>query len=431
MAFVHRALVSLSCVGLALAAAPASAGVTTRESEGAADLEANGESYNSAISATGRYVVFQSAAYNLDPADTLPGSTNVYLRDVKLDTTRLVSLNSDGVLGNGYDAFPVVSKNGRIVVWESDASNLVPGDGNAKFDIFARDMKTGITTRISVDSAGAEGDKDSLNPTVSDNGRYVAFQSDATNLVPLDTNQRTDTFVHDRKTGITTRISVDSAGNQGSANSGSPVLSTNGRYVVFYSESVLAPGDSGDVVDVYVHDRKTGITTWDSPDAAGGVGDGGSSDGTISSSGRYVSFLSYATDLVEGDGNGVADIFLRDRKKGVTTRVSVDMNGNEADAASLQPVLSANGKVVAFESYATDLTAIAGIGKLSTYARVLKAGTTALASVTVAGTQADEDCSKPGLSKNGRWLTFATLSAELIAVDGNSTYDVFLRDLKD
>jgi Tol biopolymer transport system component len=431
MALARRALVSLTCVGLGLAAAPASAGVTTRASVGAAGLEANSDSYNPAISATGRYVVFQSAAYNLDPADPLPGSTHMYLRDVKLDTTRLVSLSTDGELADGYDAFPVVSRNGRIVAWESSAANLVPGDGNNKFDIFARDMKTGITTRISVDSAGAEGDNDSFNPSISDNGRYVAFQSASTNLVPLDSNQRTDCFVHDRKTGITTRISLDSGGNQGGGNSGTPVLSPNGRYVAFDSESILASGDSGNVLDIYVHDRKTGVTTWDSPDAAGGIGDGSSSGPSISASGRYVSFISYATDLVDDDGNGFADVFLRDRKKGVTTRISVDMAGADADSASFHPVLSANGKVVAFESWSTDLTPLAGIGHLVTYVRDLKASTTTLASVTVAGTQADQDCTKPGLSKNGRWLTFSSLSSELVAVDGNGVYDVFLRDRKD
>lgn len=415
---------------LALLAAPAEAGVTTLGSLAAGGVQGEGHSYNSTISPTGRYVVFQSSCSNFDPADPLAGSTNIYLRDLKKDTTRLVSANSAGVLSDGYDAFPAVSKNGRIVVWESDASNLVEGDTNAKFDIFVRDMKTGVTTRVSVATNGTEGNDHSFNPSVSHNGRWIAFDSGATNLVEGDSNARQDCFVHDRKTGVTTLISLDEQGQQGFFNTLAPELSGNGRYAVMASECKLVAGDGGNSFDIYVRDLKTGALSWVSQNTSGSEGSAGCGSASISSNGRFVAFDSSANDLIEEDGNGFADIFVRDLKKGTTRRVSLGPAGVEADGHCINTHIAGNGKAVVFESFATTLVADDDNGLRDVFVAGLKPGTTTLASVSTGGIQSDADSADTSITTNGRFVSFYSTSELLVAGDANGATDVFIHDRK-
>ena len=169
-----------------------------------------------------------------------------------------VSVNSAGVQGNEVSLFPSISSDGRFVAFESYASNLVPGDTNGLPDSFVRDRQTGQTTRVSVDSAGLEGnDRSHHYSNISSDGRFVAFGSFASNLVPGDTNSKTDIFVHDQQTGQTTRVSVDSAGLQGNDTSYLPSISSDGRFVAFMSyASNLVLGDTNGLPDVFVHDRR-------------------------------------------------------------------------------------------------------------------------------------------------------------------------------
>src|SRR5262249_38706966 len=166
------------------------------------------------------------------------------------------------------------------------------------------------------------------NPSISSDGRYVAFDSAASNLVSGDTNGATDVFVHDRLTGATTRVSTDSNAAQGDGASSKPSISADGRYVVFLSAADnLVSGDTNGATDVFMHDLVTGVTTRVSTDSSGAQGNGSSSNASISSDGRYVAFASAASNLVPSDTNGVPDIFVRDTQAGVTTRVSVDSSG--------------------------------------------------------------------------------------------------------
>jgi Tol biopolymer transport system component len=229
-------------------------------------------------------------------------------------TTR-VSVASDGAQGNGDSECPSISADGRYVAFASLASNLVPGDTNGRMDIFVHDRLTGQTTRVSVASDGTEGNGDSGFPSISADGRYVAFASLASNLVPGDTNGTWDVFVHDRLTGQTTRVSVASGGAQGNGDSRFPSISADGRYVAFQSyASNLVPGDTNGVLDVFVHDRLTGQTTRVSVASDGTQGDSYSFGSSISADGRYVAFASYASNLVPGDTNGWADVFVAMRQ---------------------------------------------------------------------------------------------------------------------
>jgi Tol biopolymer transport system component len=171
------------------------------------------------------------------------------------DTTERVSLGPGGVQGNEQSSGPAISADGRFVAFQSAASNLVPGDTNGAQDIFVRDRQTGTTRRVSVGPGGVQTNAEASSgvPAISADGRFVAFESDATNLVPGDTNGAIDVFVRDRQTGTTRRISVGPGGVQGNSDSGGPAISADGRFVAFVSNaSNLVPGDSNARFDVFV-----------------------------------------------------------------------------------------------------------------------------------------------------------------------------------
>jgi len=271
-------------------------------------------------------------------------------------TTDRVSVDSSGVQENDSSWGASISADGRFVAFESDASNLVPGDTNGCEDIFVHDRQTGATERVSVDSSGVQGYELSESASISADGSYVAFESDASNLVPGDTNGREDIFVHDRQTGATERVSIASSGAQGNSGSYDPSISADGRLVAFYSyASYLVPGDTNGCHDVFVHDRQTGATERVSVDSSGVQGNGSSYSPSISADGRFVAFISGASNLVPWDTNGLDDIFVHDRQTGATERVSVDSIGVQGNDYSWAQAISADGRYVAFESGATNL----------------------------------------------------------------------------
>ncbi|MEG4218273.1 calcium-binding protein, partial [Microcoleus sp. Pol14C6] len=180
---------------------------------------------------------------------------DIFVRDLSTNTTTRVSVDSAGNQANGYFFSPSISADGRFVAFSSDASNIVPGDTNNTGDIFVRDLLTNTTTRVSVDSAGNPGNINSFSPSISGDGRFVAFLSDASNIVPGDTNNQTDIFVRDLLTNTTTRPFVDSAGNQGNNFSNGPSISANGQKVAFSSLTAnLVSGDTNNGPDVFVAD---------------------------------------------------------------------------------------------------------------------------------------------------------------------------------
>ncbi|MEO8196181.1 MAG: hypothetical protein ABI689_05620, partial [Thermoanaerobaculia bacterium] len=280
----------------------------------------------------------------------LLGSTSARVASAAATEVVTVAISPSTEPGGGSSA-PSTSADGRYIAFQSSAPNLVAGDTNNLDDIFVHDRQTGVTTRVSVDSAGAEGNSDSAAPSISGDSRYVAFSSAASNLVAGDTNGSEDVFVHDRLTGTTTRVSVDSAGAEGDSYSYEASISGDGRYVAFASTaSNLVAGDTNSIDDIFVHDRQTGATTRVSVDSFGVEGGSGSTSASISGDGRYVAFASYASNLVAGDTNLNSDIFVHDRQTGTTTRVSVDSTGVEGDGYSSAPSISSDGIYVAFTS---------------------------------------------------------------------------------
>jgi Tol biopolymer transport system component len=307
--------------------------------------------------------------------------TDCFVHDRQTGQTTRVSVSSLGVQGNSFSSGGSISADGRYVAFQSDASNLVPGDGNGMTDCFVHDLQTGATTRVSVNSAGVEatGFFGSFNASISADGRHVAFDSFAANLVAGDGNNEFDCFVHDLDTGVTARVSVDSSGVEGNADSGAPTLSENGRYVAFGSDATnLVAGDLNGADDCFVHDRQTGQTTRVSVDSGGIEGNGPSGLPMISSyrNARYVAFTSSASNLVTGDGNGVRDCFVHDRVTGETTRVSVDSAGVEGNGNSSSLVftgalsISSTGRHVAFQSDASNLVAGDGNGATDVFVHI-------------------------------------------------------------
>ena len=352
-------------------------GQTVRVSVASDGTQANNTSYGySSISADGRFVVFPSYANNLVIGDT-NGASDIFLHDRQTGQTSRVSIANDGTQGNNASAVASISANGRLVVFISTADNLVPGDTNMWSDIFVHDRQTGQTTRISVASDGSEGNSASYSPSISADGRFVTFTSAANNLVSGDTNMFEDIFVHDRQTGQTTRVSVASDGTPGDYKSQNSSISANGRFVAFFSEaSNLVSDDTNRCGDAFVYDRQTGQTTRVSIASDGTQGVSVSGDTSISADGRFVTFGSAASNLVPEDTNNSADVFMHDRQTGLTTRVSVSSNGTQGNNSCGWNAISADGRFVAFESLSDNLVPSDTNESLDIFVRDLMAGST-------------------------------------------------------
>jgi Tol biopolymer transport system component len=415
--------------------AAATAPTTTRISVSSSGAQGNGNSAGPAISADGRYVAFASDANNLVAGDT-NGRTDVFVRDRTSGTTQRVSVATGGAQGTG-DSFtgnssdPVISSDGRYVAFVSDATNLVPGDTNASSDIFLRDRTAGTTTRISVSSTGVQGDNPSYEPTMSSDGRYIAYTTWATNLVPGDNTWTPDIVMWDRVTATTTRISVSATGGDPDGEARQPAISADGRYVAFVAMATnLTMPPTSDQFEIFVRDLATGTTSALSFATDGAEANSDSYNPSISTDGRYVSYYSYATNLVSGDTNGRNDIFLRDRVAATTTRISVATGGTQANLDSYDSAISSDGRYVVFDSAATNLVSADSNADLwDVYLRDRTAGTTTRMSVSTAGIQGDSQTGNPVISANGRLVFFSGVATNLVPNDTNSADDVFLRDL--
>jgi RHS repeat-associated protein len=402
--------------------------LTERVSVSSAGAQGNdASSFVTPISGDGRYVAFPSFASNLVAADT-NGTLDIFLRDRTTSTTTRVSVGAGGAQANGFSDTPAISSDGRFVTFVSRATNLVASDSNAKQDIFLRDLQTGVTTRMSVSSSGAQAKQDCFDPTVSDTGRYVAFATTAKELVSGDNNGDSDIFVRDTQTGTTTRISVSTAGAQANGASTKPFISGDGRYVAFVSLATnLVTGDTNGVADVFVRDRQLNTTTRVSLTNAGAQANGAVSFLAISNDGRYVAFDSNATNLVTGDTNGSLDIFVRDLQASTTVRASLAGDGSQSNSHSQMPSISANGRYVTFDSSASNLVAGDTNGLDDIFVRDLQTGSTTRYSISTNGTQGDSGVNQlPSISGDGRTVAFQSESTTLVTGDTNAGSDVFV-----
>jgi Tol biopolymer transport system component len=397
-----------------------------------------GLSSTPALSANGRVVAFLSDAADLVRKDR-NGATDVFARDLRTRTTTLVSVDRTGQRsGNGASGFfpPAISRDGNVIAFESHASDLVDGDENGEMDIFVRDLAKGTTTLATANRDGTgSGNRGSLQPTISASGRLVAFASSARDLVRLDTVGYGDVFVRDLAKGETTLVSIAAHGlGSGNDRSFSPVISANGRHVAFVSAARNLVGLPIVDRDVFVRDLKEGSTTLVSVNHSGTAGGNGQSyEPRISADGRFVAFLSDATDLVENDTLARAKLYVRDLARGVTALVTVDVQGNPvATDVETAHALSASGRFVTFESWADGVVAGDQNGMPDLFVRDLARRTTTLVSADPLGRPSGTGADLffwPAISASGRFVAFISHVDTLVAGDDNQRGDVFVRDM--
>jgi Tol biopolymer transport system component len=359
-----------------------------------------------------------------------------------------VSVSSAGRQGNdisGRFAPPAVARGGVRVAFDSEAKNLVPDDTNGASDVFVRDRKTGTTTRVSVSGSGGQARGDSFQPAISAAGTVVAFTSTAPNLVAGDDNFRSDVFVHDLRTASTTLVSAAADGSPADGASFGASISSNGQMVAFTSQATnLIPGGTAGGTQVYVRNLRTGKTTLVGVNDAGEAADLGASSAAISADGKFVAFESTSSNLVPGGTNGVDEAYLRSLAAGTTTLVSVADDGTQGNGASELPSVDQHGTAVAFASDATNLVGGDLNGRTDIFVRDLATGTTERDSVSSFGGEANGDSlstitggslSGPVISGSGRFVAFNSLAGNLVGDDTNtcspfgpSCPDVFVHD---
>jgi Tol biopolymer transport system component len=403
---------------------------TIRVSIASDGTQGNAFSFRPSISADGRYILFSSDASNL-VVDDKNGSTDIFVYDRQTNETTRVSIASDGTEGNAPAFSHSISADGRYVAFASHATNLVAGDVNGREDVFIHDRQTGQTSLVSVASDGTQGNGQSQFPSISADGRYIAFISYASNLVTGDINGHQDVFVHDRQTGQTSLISVASDGTQGDGHVHAPSISADGRFVAFSSGSTnLVSGDTNNQDDIFVHDQQTQQTNRVSIASDGKQGNNDSYEGTISANGRYVTFASDADNLVSGDANGFRDIFVHDQQTGETSLISVAYNGVQANGGSDGPSISTDGRYVAFASFANNLISEDNNGAADAFVYDRQTGYTSLVSIAFDGMQSNSHSYYGGrsVSDNGRFVTFFSEASNLVSDDTNEVIDVFVHD---
>jgi len=418
-------------------------GLTTR-------LMVSGNEFNTgasfpSISNDGRYIVFESDSTNVVANDT-NSATDIFRYDTQTATYTRVSVSSANVQGNGNSTMPIISGNGRYVVFWSDANNLTANDSNGYSDVFLRDMQTNTTTLISVNSTG-----NPLTNTViitpddiSSDGRYVVMVSDSSEIVPNDTNNSWDIFLYDRQTGTTSRVSVNGNGDQLEFGAVDGKLSDDGRYLAFSSSSSnLVANDTNNAPDAFIKDLQTGQVTRVSVDSSGNqatylpampfpgpfpfliVDD-------ISADGRYVTFASNATNLVANDTNEyVWDQFFHDSQTGQTKRISINNDGTQADDLSGGGVISDDGRYVFFESGATTLVANDTNNAFDVFMFDNQTNSLSRISLTSAGGQTDGDSGLVALSANMRYVVIASFATNIDSLgwnDTNGAIDIFIYD---
>jgi len=377
---------------LLMAAASATAsGETTRISERSGSSVGLSSYERPGVSADGRYVAFASRSSDVVAGDT-NGVSDVCVRDRATRRTIRISVGLDGRQTDAMSDAPSLSANGRFIAFRSSANNLVPSDTNGAADVFVHALKTGETTRASIDSSGTQGDLSS-GPEIalSADGRFIAFSSAASNLVPGDTSGERDFFVHDRNTRETKRINVDSRGRQSAlAHSDNGLaISADGRFVAFTSSAnALISGDTNDKADLFVHDRQTRETTRVSVASAGTEQNGSALRGIdLSADGRFVAFGSLDPNFASDDANRAGDVFVYDRLTRQTQRISSDPDGVAGDTGSFVPTaISADGRFVAFTSDASDLIDRDTNGATDIFVRDRLVDRTAMADLAITNT---------------------------------------------
>lgn len=428
----ERGLLGLTCAFTA-AIGSAWAQVTERVNLDPQGGQTTGDTYGVVIAAGGRHLGFTSISPQLVPGDT-NGRYDAFVRDRVTGINSQVNVSTSGVLANRHSILSGLSADGRFVAFNTHANNLVPGVTTFEHQVYLRDLHLGTTECMSTTSWGEGGHGPSHGGVPSDDGRYVVFYSRAINLGGGVASGSTDQiFVRDRATGGIECASSDAGGAHANSDCLHPRISPDGRFVTFGSLATnLAPG-TGSFVQVYLRDRQTGVLEVVSLDPGGNPAQGSSNwPSAPSADGRFVAFQSVSSNLIPGVGNGASQIFLRDRLTGTCELVSVAAGGSAGNGASSRPGLSPDGRFVVFQSAASDLVAGDTNGALDVFVRDRLLGTTMRVSVATDGTQAAGACELGWMSgvitSDGRSVVFESAAPNLVMADTNGARDLFVHD---
>lgn len=426
-----RTALAVTVLVVAVATPAQAAGVDIRRvSVSATSVQGDRDSGGPVISADGRYVAFASSATTLVPGDT-NNTPDIFVVDRRTGAVSRVNVSSSGAqahhLTDEGSFGPSISDDGRYVAFASFADNLVPGDTNEALDGFVHDRRTGRTIRVTLNTAGGQAFGGGVS--ISGNARYVAFVSTPENIFPGSTDPLDAVFVRDLRTGAVSRVDVSTTGTTPDSISGVALISGDGRHVVFQSSgSGLDPRDTNTEPDVFLRNLDTGVTELVSVTPAGVSGNGASLGFAVSADGRFVAFGSYASDLTPGDTNGVPDVFVRDLRTGVTSLVSVAAGGGPSDVYGSSPSsVSTDGRFVGFLSYATNLVPGDTNGASDAFVRDMRSGTTSRVSVNRRGTQGNGYSFSPAMTGDARWVAFTSSADNLVPEDTNGVADVFIR----
>ena len=384
------------------------------------------------VSGDGTRVAFISRAVNLVRPDANGTDRDMFLFERRTHKVSLVSVSSAGVQCHGETFTGAISEDGRSVAIESACDNLVAGDSNQQPDIFVRDLVHGTTERVSLTSSGQQIPNGATLGGISSTGRYVVFNAIGDGVVPGDTSAFPDVFLRDRQAGTTTLVSTTPGGQSPAGQSVAGGVSADGRYVVFTSyASDVVPGDTNRHQDAFLRDMQTRVTTRLNVGPGGVQADGGGSAGAISSDGRQILFFAEAT-LLKGGRSRRSAAFLRDRVTGTTIDATVGTRGYDSNQGIIRASMSPNGRFVAFDSLSTDVVPGDTNRKADVFLRDMHAGTTERVSLTASGGEARGSSFLtfgPGfaISRDGRIAVFDSSADNLVPTDPNYRRDVFAR----
>ena len=418
---------------LVVPASPAAAASSLPPINGLASVAVNGKtgakaSTQPSLSNQGRFIAFTSSAADLVPVDG-NNKTDVFVRDTLAGTTTLVSISTGGVQGDGDSDQPSISPNGRWVAFRSQAKNLVSGDTNGVGDIFVRDLVTKTTVRANLKSLGGQATGGgSGRPDISSDGTSVLFESSAKLLVAGDANNVTDVFVHSFASGTTERISVDSSELGLSAGGAHPAMSGDARFVVFDSDTTQIPNDTNGKTDVFLRDRLQGLTLRQSATWNGAPPNGPSRFATVSDDGNFVAFQSAATNFVTVPMPvGKESVFFHDRSAGVTILMPQSPNPWPANGTSSGPAMSADGTQIAYSSDSSDIVAGDTNGVKDIFVWDLGYQTNRRVSTKTSGAEDHGHSAVAAISPDGHVIAYESLATDGFSPDANGATDIFWR----
>jgi Tol biopolymer transport system component len=422
---MFASLLLLASAGRLPAAAQGSQ--TIRVNVSSTGVQANGYSAAAALARGGGFVAFLSSASNLVAGDT-NGAQDVFVHDIVYGSTTRESVDSSGAQAHADSNSTRlgISADGRFVVFCSNSPNLVAGDTNGMDDVFLRDRLLGTTIRVSVGNAGLQGNRDSKDPSVSDDGRYVAFESYSNNWLSPDASFGPDVFLRDVVAGTTTLVGVNAQGIQASQGSDQAAVSGDGRFVAFHSGSpdMVPPGAFPN--QVFVRSLLTGITSLESVNSGGIIGDNFSAAPFLSRDGRWLVFISGSTNFVNGALIGGQDGFLRDRVTGTTFHVTPGYGGADSNGACYVPSVSDDARYVAFGGFATNILPFDDNGpQMDSWQRDLAKADNLCIGVDTNGQAVTSGVW--GLSSDGSVALFSSAIEPVVPGDDNGFSDFFVR----